>query len=215
MVSWQRSHGMPDFDPFADDVSEFSWTPSEIAAEERRWLPSVDGSAEVDPKGPAACRRAQWCCLRCRADDWTVDADGSYYCISCGGTEFLNSGEPAKLETATGTWMFPTEPVLCQLMVNPHMVLMIMVRLNIHLLKALQLLVEDFPMCVAPGVSRSVLKVRRPRQIQLSILSSSDRDDDVVEAPVLLMVRFMHHLIDFEAHRIPMLSFKVMAMQNC
>ena len=174
---------MPDFDPFADDVSEFSWTPSEIAAEERRWLPSVDGSAEVDPKGPDACRRAQWCCLRFRADDWTVDADGSYYCISCGGTEFLNSGEPAKLETATGTWMFPTEPVLCQLMVNPHMVLMLMVRLNIHLLKALQLLVEDFPMCVAPGVSRSVLKVRRPRQIQLSILRSSDRDDDVVEAP--------------------------------
>lgn len=206
---------MPDFDPFADDVSEFSWTPSEIAAEERRWLPSVDGSAEVDPKGPDACRRAQWCCLRFRADDWTVDADGSHYCISCGGTEFLNSGEPAKLETATGTWMFPTEPVLCQLMVNPHMVLMLMVRLNIHLLKALQLLVEDFPMCVAPGVSRSVLKVRRPRQIQLSILRSSDRDDDVVEAPVLLMVRFMHHLMDFEAHRIPMLSFKVMAMQNC
>ena len=80
---------MPDFDPFADDDSESSWTASEIAAEERSWLPSVNGSADVDPTDPDASRRAPWCCLHCRADVWTVDADGSFYCMSCGGAEFF------------------------------------------------------------------------------------------------------------------------------
>ena len=59
--------------------------------------------------------------------------------------------------------MFPTEPVLCQLMVmvNTHMVQMIMFRLNIHRPQALQLLEDDFQMCLALEVSQSVLKVRQ------------------------------------------------------
>ena len=87
-------------------IPESSWTASEIAAEERSWLPSVNGSADVDPKDPDASRRAPWCCLHCRADVWTVDADGSFYCMSCGGAEFFNSGELAMFETATGTRMY-------------------------------------------------------------------------------------------------------------
>ena len=69
---------MPDFDPFADDDSESSSPAGRRQRSlQKRWLPSVNGSADVDldPKDPDASRRAQWCCLHCRADVWTLDAE--------------------------------------------------------------------------------------------------------------------------------------------
>ena len=108
MVSWPRSHGRLDFSALigdSDDGSSYSWTPSEVAAEERRYMPRP-APAPVDPPLDPASQRAQWMCLACRTDDWSVDDDGLYFCMQCGGYEFFNVGEPAKLETATGTWMY-------------------------------------------------------------------------------------------------------------
>ena len=110
MVSWPRSHGGLDFadviGDVSDDGSSYSWTPSEVAAEERRYMPSRPAPAPVDPPLDPPSQRAQWMCLTCRTDDWSVDDDGMYFCMQCGGCEFFNVGEPAKLETATGTWMY-------------------------------------------------------------------------------------------------------------
>ena len=111
MVSWPRSHGglgMSDlFGDGSDDGSSYSWTPSEVAAEERRYMPGRPAPAPVDPHPlDPASQRAQWMCLKCRTDDWSVDEDGMYRCMQCGGCEFFNVGEPAKLETATGTWLY-------------------------------------------------------------------------------------------------------------
>eukprot|EP00435_Cladocopium_sp_Y103_P041265 s176_g11.t1 len=104
MVSWPRSHGELDFDLWGDgdgldNVSSYSWTPSEVAAEERRYMPHVPDPAPADPSsGPATGQ--------CRTEDWSVDEAGMFYCMQCGGSLFFNVGEPAKLETATGTWMY-------------------------------------------------------------------------------------------------------------
>ena len=109
MVSWPRSHGGLDFTDVIGDVSDdgssYSWTPSEIAAEERRYMLSRPAPAPVDPPLDPASQRVQWMCLMCCTDNWSVDDDGMY-CMQCGGPDFFNAGEPAKLETATGTWMY-------------------------------------------------------------------------------------------------------------
>ena len=72
---------------------------------------------------------------------------------------------------------------------------------------------------IALEVSQSLLKVRRPRQIPLSTLISldddDDDDDDVVEDPVLLMVQFVHRLIQLEFQLAPVRTFEATAIQNC
>ena len=97
-------------DLFDDSDGSLDWSPSELAAEERRWRTerAESVSSGVDPMGPrlASEHDAQWRCIRCHTSAWVYDDERGYLCQQCGGSEFFNVHRPTKLELPTGTWMY-------------------------------------------------------------------------------------------------------------
>lgn len=91
----------------SSDDATFDWSPSEVAAEERRLDRDLDGAPpRGDPTGPTTGEEAQWQCLSCHSAAWRWDDEKGYTCPTCGGCEYFNVSQPTKLETPTGTWMY-------------------------------------------------------------------------------------------------------------
>ena len=103
MVSWHRSCDLEaDFELFSD--GSIDWTPSELAAEERRYLASDSNDGPPGDLGPVTGSR--WCCMTCRSASWIWDDEIGYACQNCGGREFFDVTQPTKMETSTGVWMY-------------------------------------------------------------------------------------------------------------
>ena len=96
-------------DLFESDDS-IDWSPSELAAEERRCMAGRDDEAPsgVDPMGPRLATEddARWRCIHCHSAAWVHDDEKGYLCKQCGSGEFFNVHQPTKLEMPTGTWMY-------------------------------------------------------------------------------------------------------------